>query len=208
MTQSGTAGTLVIAVTGTMTSGKAAVKYFLVDKGFQYIRHTDPILQEGLKRKLDMKDRQNWIDVLVDMRKKEGMDILSKKASKLITEGERYVICPIRHPAEIEYLKKKYDALVIFVEADFDTRYKRTFLKELGGGMTKEEFKAKDDQENNPKGPDREYLPNLSACKKLADIVIDNDGSLNDLNLKLTKFLEKRQITDIVDTGTFDDFEI
>ncbi|MBU0976645.1 MAG: hypothetical protein ABIE03_02255 [Patescibacteria group bacterium] len=204
----GQAGTLVIAITGTMTSGKAAVKYFLVDKGFKYIRHTDPILQEGLKRKLDMKDRQNWIDVLVDMRKKSGLEVLSQLATKQITEGERYVICPIRHPADIKYLKKKYDALVIFIDSQFDTRYTRTFLKELGGGMTKAEFKQKDDNENNPSGADKKYLPNIAACRDLSDIVIDNDASLNDLNKNLTKFLEKRQITDIVDTGTFDDFEI
>lgn len=191
-----------------MTSGKGAVQYFLVDRGFQYIRNTEPIFEQGQKQKLDMADRSNWINIVVDMRKKHGNDILAKKASKVIEEENRYVIAPIRHPADIQYLKKKYNAIIIFVDAPTLTRYKRTFLSERGGGMTKEEFMKRDAAECNPTGKDKEYLPRVSACKKLADEVIINDGTLNELNTKLEKILRKYNIPDIEDKGYQEGFDV
>ena len=199
---------LVILITGTMTAGKAALKYFLVDKGFKYIRHTDPILQEGLSKKIDMKKRENWIKVLVDMRKRDGNEVLSKLADEKVKDGDRFVICPIRHPEDIKYFKKRYNTIIIFIDAPFDIRYKRTFLKEMGSTLTKEEFKKKDDKENNPNGIYKEYLPNINECRKLADHIINNDSSLNDLNKDLEDFLRSKGITALIDTGAYDDFEM
>jgi len=139
------AKTLVIGITGTMTSGKGAIRYFLIDKGFKSIRHTRPVLQEGLKRKSDMSDRANWLKLTVELRKKKGFDVLARLASDKIKEGERFLVCPIRHPSDIKYLKEKYNALIIFVDSPFKSRYTRTFMKELGGGLTEEEFKKKDE---------------------------------------------------------------
>lgn len=202
------ANTLVIGITGTMTSGKGAIRYFLIDRGFKSIRHTRPILKEGLKRKLDMTNRQNWLDICVELRKRKGHEILAKQAEKKIKEGERYLVCPIRHPADITYLKKKYNALIFFIDAPFDKRYTRTFMKELGAGLSKEQFKQKDEFEHNPSGKDKEYLPNLNACKKLSDEIIINKGSLTKLNQDLQKILFKYKIPDIEDTGAYEDFEI
>jgi len=199
---------IVIGITGTMTSGKAAIQYFLVDRGFKSIRFTRPILKEGLKRKDDMSNRKNWLKILVELRKEKGMDILARYASDKIKENERYVICPIRDAVDIEYLKKKYNALIIFIDAPFETRYKRTFLKELGSNMTKDDFKKKDDFEIKPTGKDKTYLPNIGECKKLADEIIMNDGSLNELNEKLEKILRKYKIPDLIDTDSYDDFDI
>jgi dephospho-CoA kinase len=191
-----------------MTSGKGAVQYFLVDRGFEYIRNTEPIFEEGQKRKMDMSNRQNWLDIIVQMRKKKGADILAKEASKKIDEESRYVIAPIRHPIDIKYLKKKYNALIIYVDAPLLTRYKRTFLSESGRGMTKDEFLKKDASECSPTGSDKEYLPHISACKKLADEIISNDGSLNDLNSQLEKILRKYNIPDIEDKGYQEGFDV
>jgi dephospho-CoA kinase len=199
---------IVICITGTMTSGKAALQYFLVNRGFKAIRNTTPILEEGLKRKLDMSNRQNWIDLLVEMRKKKGLEVLAKQSAKEIKLDERYVICPIRHPADIKFFKKNYHALIIFIDAPFETRYKRTLLKELGSKLTINEFRLKDDLENNPTVNDKKYLPNVGECKKLADEIINNDKSLNDLNEKLEKILRKNKIPDMEDTGVFEDFDM
>ncbi|MBN2015876.1 hypothetical protein JW766_03505 [Candidatus Dojkabacteria bacterium] len=199
---------IIIGITGTMTSGKGALQYFLVDRGFKAIRNTQPILDEGLKQKEDMSNRQNWLDILVDLRKKQGLGVLAKKASEQIQKDERYVICPIRHPADIKLLKEDYNALIIFVDAPFETRYRRTFLKEISAGMSKEEFKKKDDFEHSPDGADKEYLPNINECKKLSDEVIINDGSLNELNEKLERILRNHKIPDLEDTDSFDDFDM
>jgi len=199
---------IVIGITGTMTSGKAAIRYFLIDRGFISIRFTRPILNEGLKRKKDMTNRDNWLKILAEIRRKKGTDILSKMASKKIKENERYVVCPIRYPEDIKYFKKLYNALVIFIDAPFDTRYKRTLVKELGSNMSKDEFKKKDKFEASPTGKDKKYLPDMNGCRKLADEIIMNDGSLNKLNEKLEKILRKYKIPDLINTDSYDDFDI
>ncbi len=199
---------IVIGITGTMTSGKAAIQYFLVDRGFKSIRFTRPILKEGLKRKYDMTNRKNWLKILVGIRKENGIDVMARYAANKIKENERYVICPIRTPIDIKYLKKKYNALIIFIDAPFEVRYKRTFLKELGSNITKAEFRKKDDFENNPSGKNLKFLPNISECKKLADEIIINDGNLNELNEKLEKILRKYKIPNLIDTDSYDDFDI
>ncbi len=199
---------IIIGITGTISAGKAALRYFLVDRGFKSIRLTRPIFEEGLKRKIDLSNRENWINLDIELRKKNGMNFLAKKATKRIKEKERYVICPIRHPTDIKYLKDNYNALIIFVDAPFKTRFKRTFLKELGGGLTEKEFKSKDDCENNPEGKDKKYSSNISACKKLSDEIIINNKSLNYLNQQLEKILRKYKIPDLVDTTTYEDFDM
>ena len=203
----GKAKTLVIGVAGTMTSGKAAVEYFLVSRGFKSIKMTEPILEEGMKRKLDMKDRSNWLKIMVEMRKKQTKSILAEIASQQIQEDERYVICPIRYSEDIKYLKKQYDSLILFIDAPTPLRYRRTFLKAIELGMTESEFKKKDSFERNPTGKDKEYLSNVEACRKLADEVIVNEGSLDILNQKLDAVLRKYHIPDIEDTGAYEDFQ-
>lgn len=202
------AQTLVIGVTGTMTSGKAAIRYFLVDRGFKSIRHTHSILREGLRLGKEMSKRENWVEVGVKMRKEKGIDILAQLSAKKIKEGERYVVCPLRHPADIKFLKEKYTALIIFVDAPFKTRYIRTLLKEQGAGLTEKDFKRKDEVENAPSGKDKKFLTNINACKKLADEIIMNDKGLSLLNQKLDAILRKYKIPDIEDTGAYEDFDI
>lgn len=199
---------IVICITGTMTSGKGALQYFLIDRGFKAIRHTQPILDYGLKKKLDMKDRANWFKSVATLRKKFGMQVLAKKADEKIEEEERYVICPIRNPEDLKYFKNKYNALIIYVDAPVDLRYKRTYLKELGVSMTREEFEKKDKFEYDPKGEDRKYYPNIRKCKEMADAIIINDKTLNDLNTELEKVLRKYKIPDLIDTDSYEDFDV
>lgn len=190
-----------------MTSGKDAVRYFLVSRGFNSIRLTAPILKEGLKKKYDMSDRKNWLLLLKALRKKEDLDTLARKAAKKIKDDKRYVICPIRHPADMKYLKENYRTIIIFVDAPYKTRYRRTFLKELGAKLSESEFKEKDRKEHKPTGDDKEYLPNMSECKKLSDEIIVNDSSLNELNVKLERIMRKYKIAEIEDKGYLEGFD-
>lgn len=186
--------TIVILMTGPIASGKGAAKYFLVNKGFTHIRLTDPIIDEIEKKNLDPTDRSNWLKIVVDMRKKEGKDALAKKASEKIEEGGKYVIDPVRYPEDIEYFKKKYNAFVFYIDAPYDVRYKRTYYNPSGYGMSKEEFKKRDERETNPTGPEADYLPNIAKCKEMADFEVQNDGNLDHLSERLEELMQKLNI--------------
>ncbi len=199
---------LVIGLTGTMTSGKGAVQYFLVDRGFTYIRHTEPIFSKGEEKGLDMSDRKNWIKIAVEMRKEKGKEVFAKMAADRIKQDDRYVIAPLRYSEDIKYLKDKFDAIILYIDAPLETRYKRTFLSEKGIGMTKDEFMKRNDFECNPTGDDKELLPNVSKCKDLADEIVINDGSLNELNEKLEKIFRKYKIANVEDKGYQEGFDV
>lgn len=202
------AKTLIVGITGPMTSGKGAVRYFFIDKGFKSIRHTKPLLDEAAKRKVDVKDKEKWINLATELRKEKGLDVLAKLSEEQIEEDERYVVCPLRHPADIKYLKEKYDAIIIYVDAPFDTRYKRTLMKEFDAGLTEEDFKRRDDEENSPTGPDAKYKININECKNLADEYIMNDGPINELYKKLEDIMRKYSIPEMQDTGQYEDFDM
>ncbi len=191
-----------------MTSGKGAVRYFFIDKGFKSIRHTKPLLDEAMKRKIDVKDKERWLNLSTEMRREQGLDILSKISAEQIEEDERYVVCPLRHPADIKFFKEQYDALIIYVDAPFDTRYKRTLMKDFDTVLTEEEFKRKDEEENDPTGPDAKYKANINACKELSDEYVMNDGSINDLYKKLEDIMRKHSIPEMHDTGQYEDFDM
>lgn len=199
---------IVICITGTMASGKGAVQYFLINKGFKHIRITDPIFEEMKLKKLSPNERKNWVNIDKEMRKKSGKDALAQIASKKIEQGERYVVCPIRHPEDIKYMKKNYKAKVIFVDAPIEDRFKRTYYKEVPSSMTLEEFKKRDDAENNPSGEEKEFLTNINECKKLSDFIIENKGTLNQLNNEVDKIMRSIGIPDTQDESIYEDFEM
>lgn len=202
------AKTLVICITGTMTSGKDALRFFLTNYGFKSIRHTSPIFEFGEKNGFDMTKRENWIKADILIRKKNGLDGLAKIVSKEIKEGERYIICPVRHPADIKYFKEKFNAIVFYIDAPFDLRYRRTMLKELGSNLTKDEFKKKDDEEMFPTGKDKKFKTNILECKKYADEIINNDSTLNQLNENVVNLMRKYKIPVSEDMGVYEDFEV
>lgn len=186
--------TIVILMTGPIASGKGAAKYYLVNKGFSHIRLTDPIIDEIEQQRLDPTERENWLKVAVDMRKKNGKSVLAEMASKRIKDGGKYVIDPLRYPEDIKFFKENYDAFTFFIDAPPEVRYKRTYYNPNGYGISKEEFKRRDDREMNPSGKDKEFLPNINECKELSDFVVENDGNLDHLNERLDGLMQKLNI--------------
>jgi hypothetical protein len=51
-------------------------------------------------------------------------------------------------------------------------------------------------------------LPNICECKKLADEIIENTGTLNELNKKLEHILRKYKIPEKIDEGAFEGFDV
>jgi len=199
---------IIICITGTMTSGKAALKYFLVDRGFKAIRHSQLLVQEGKKLGYDMTNKNNSSKVSVLLRKKYGLDILSKTSATEIRNQERYVICPIRYSRDLKFFKDRYNALIIFTDAPFEIRYRRTKLKNIEEKLTIKEFKKIDNFEQDPTGKDKKYLPDINSCRKLSDEIIINNKSLDYMNQKLEKILRKYRIPDLEDTDTYEDFDV
>jgi dephospho-CoA kinase len=108
---------------------------------------------------------------------------LPKNTNNLIV-----IIDGIRNPGEVEYLKKKFgkNFVLIAVDAPKELRFKRLLeRKKEGDPKTFEEFNEIDETDNGKNQP--EYGQRVGECLKLADYLIINDGSLDELNKKLEK---------------------
>jgi dephospho-CoA kinase len=182
----------IIGITGTLASGKTSVKDFFLSRfpSSYFISLSDIIKEELLKEGKELK-RENFIEKGNELRKRYGSQILVEVATLTLPKNTNnliVIIDGVRNPGEVEYLKKKFgkNFVLIAVDAPKELRFKRLLeRKKEGDPQTFEEFNEIDETDNGKNQP--EYGQRVGECLKLADYLIINDGSLEELNKKLEK---------------------
>lgn len=178
-----------IGLVGPIASGKGTVIDFLKEKGFKAYSTSDVLKDEVSARGLEV-SRTNCNKVSNELRESLGADILAVRTSEII-DREGYgniVVDAIRNPKEIEFLRQKYNVRIIGVVAEQRRRYdffvqRGTYTDEI---KTWEQFKELDDRELAQAGVHKQQI---KASLDLADIVIENNGSIEDLRRKIEDFL-------------------
>ena len=173
----------LIGLTGTNGAGKGEVANFLKKKGYAYYSLSDLVRQELNKEGKEL-NRNNLIKMGNKLREKFGADILARLVVKKIRG--KAVIDSIRNPKEVEYLRQQKNFIMVAVDAPAALRFER--VKKRGrqeSVSTLQEFIQKEAEEmtNNQKGQQ------LQNCMKMADIKIENVGSLENLHQKLEKLV-------------------
>ena len=180
---------IVIGLVGPIASGKSTIVKHLKNKGYSSYSLSDRIREEIRTRGLEI-TRQTLTSVGNELREKLGADILAKRTTDLIDRdySERSVIDSIRNPSEVAYLKDHFGTKIIGIIAPqkkrFDYFVHRPNNREGVSGW--EEFKALDDLELVQEG---EHKQQVQACLDLADIVIENNGTVEELQQKVDKFI-------------------
>lgn len=174
----------IIAFTGMPHSGKSEAVRIAKEKGIPVVRMGDMIWDETKNRGLELTDK-NVGKVANDMREKHGKNIWARRTVdviKKLNERKYIVIDGIRNSEEIQYFKKKLcnDMMIIAIEAPIELRIKRA----LSRGRTDDSSNIKKIEERDK----RELGWGLGDVISLADIIISNEGTLEEL---------RKQITDI-----------
>lgn len=179
----------VVGLVGPIASGKDTVLEELAKIGFKAFFLGDRTREEADKRGL-AHDRSILQDMGNDLREKFGDDILVKQTEELFGSERRIVIDGIRNPGEIAYIRDKYNARVIGVNAPVETR--RRFSKKRQGDADPRnlgEFKRVEQIDRgigeNPHGQQ------VDACLALCDIVIENNGAVSKFKKKIQEALSK-----------------
>ena len=140
---------------------------------------------------------------MVKKKKKKGNDIKQEEknlgilSKKIIEKAktDKVVADGVRNPDEIREFKKRKDAYVIAVTASQRVRFKRMKMRGREGDPTGfREFKRLDNIENRGVTKGQE----INNCIKIADYVIENIGTLDELKKKVDEILESA-ITTIID---------
>ena len=170
----------IIGFTGPGSGGKGEISKYLVGQGFAYFSLSDILREVATKYKWSH-SREVLQNLGDEMRAKEGADILARMtvAKNEFKHADLVVIDSIRHPDEITFLKDFFDAKIIGVTASPETLFNR--MKERnrdGDPKTFDEFLMMLARESGKEGSTAMHV---DKCLELADKVITNEGSKEDL---------------------------
>lgn len=172
---------MIIGLTGANASGKGEAASYLKSKGFAYYSLSDILREEAGNRNIKP-TRENLIKLGNELREKKSPSVLADLIVKKIDKKTDCVIDSIRNPLEIETLRKLKGFTLIGVDAPVETRLKRAVARNRPGDpKTLEEFIEKESQENISSSTNQQ----LDNCLKLADILIINDSTIENLHKKI-----------------------
>lgn len=180
---------IIIGITGTIGAGKGTIVEYLVSKkGFKHFSARDLIVGEILKRGLE-NNRDSMVMVANDLRLKYGSSYVADELyQRALVSGDNCIIESLRTVGEIESLKNKGSFVLLAVDAEPKIRYERILeRKTITDDITFEKFLADEAKEMESDDPNKQ---NLKKCIQMADFVIDNNGSMDQLNSKIEEILK------------------
>jgi dCMP deaminase len=176
---------MIIGITGTIASGKDTLASLLIKSGFNHLSLSDEIRIEITKRKLSP-DRGLLTTVGNELRERFGSGILAERVCNRLREDKNYVITSIRNPEEVNVLAKIKDFILIHVSADPKLRYERLRSRNRHGDV--QSFEQFLQQEKAELSADH-HKQQLHLVARMARIIVNNDGSLEELEEKTDHLL-------------------
>ncbi len=180
---------MIIGLTGYTAAGKGTVAEFLKEKGFVYHSCSDVLREEN--KKLGQENTiENLITLGNKLREEQGPGVLAiRLLEKIKAEKEELsIVDSLRHPDEIATLRETGDFVLFSVDAPLDLRYERTQLRKRDEDKIDfEEFKRQEQFQITGKGSQAQIL----NCIKLADYNIVNDGTIEELKLKVDVLIDE-----------------
>ncbi len=178
---------MIIGITGSFGAGKGAVvEYLIINKGFSHFSARALITEEINIRGLPL-DRDSMIMVSNDLRSINGptyiIESLYKKAQD---HGTNAVIESIREVAGVHFVQEQ-GGIVVGVDADPHIRYERAFKRgSETDAVSFEKWLAQEQAESNPNDPTKQ---DVFGSLKASDVIIENNGTLDELHIKIEEFL-------------------
>ncbi len=181
---------IIIGITGTLGAGKGTIVDYLVqEKGFEHYSVRNYLIKEIERLNLEV-NRDSMTHIANDLRAQNSpsfvVDELYKEAVK---NGKNCIIESIRTEGEVISLRKNKDFYLFAVDADSKLRYERIKLRKSSTDhVSNEVFQQNEKREFESNDPNKQ---NLKRCIELADFVLMNDGSIDDLTKQTELIMEQ-----------------
>jgi len=178
---------MIIGLTGTLGAGKGTVANYLVEeKGFTHLSVREFLIEEIKKRDMPI-NRDSMVVVANNLREKNSPSYIVEELYRQAEEKRgNAIIESIRVPGEAEAIKN-LGGKIFAVDADQMIRYERIIVRASETDkISFEEFKNNEEREMASTDPDKQ---NLSRCIEMADQVINNDGTIDDLKKEVDNIL-------------------
>lgn len=168
---------IVIGFAGEIGCGKdTAVNYFK-DRHSAATLKFSAVLRDILSRLYLDVSRENLQKLSTILRENFGQDIFSKVVARDVdnSKAKIIVIDGVRRQTDLENLKSLPGFKLIYIEADAAKRYERILKRaENAGDQTKtfNEFQKEGQAESENQ---------IRELREMADVIINNNGSMDDL---------------------------
>jgi dephospho-CoA kinase len=177
---------LILGLTGPNAAGKGAVAEVLRSLGFAYHSLSD-VVREEARRRGRGEGRDDLILTGNELRREGGAGALAEGILPRL--GGRDVVDSIRNPAEVAVLRRLEGFFLLGVDAPAVIRFERA-RRRPGRGDALQSLDAflKKEAEENGADPAAQQL---AATLALADRVLTNDGTLEELSLRISRLVRE-----------------
>ncbi|MBN2014769.1 MAG: AAA family ATPase [Candidatus Altiarchaeota archaeon] len=178
---------LVVGLSGKMGSGKTVVSRYLHKKyGAEQMRFSQ-ILMDILERLHIPSEREALQKLGHALRSLVGEDVIVNAfRADLEAEKSRIIVVDgVRYPNEVDMLRSFGNNVLLYIDAPAEVRYRRCVERnEKGEGRVS--FEKFLEAEN------RETERYLNEIAELSDYVVDNTGSVEELQQKVDKIFREK----------------
>lgn len=176
----------IIGLAGEMASGKSTVAKYLISKhGAASHRFSVP-LRDVLDRMGLPQSRENLGKLSTALRGTFGDDLFAKIVSQDVSADDHTVIVVdgVRRLSDIEHLRKLPEFRLVYIKVPLEARYDRIKHRKENSddkGKSFETFQKEQTQEAETE---------IKGLEPHADVVIENDGTLNELYAKIDALMD------------------
>jgi len=178
---------MILGVAGPNGAGKGVVVGYLQERSFYPLSLSDVIRDELRARGLE-ETRERMIETGRALRAAGGPGVLAERLVAGMLPDRNYVIDSIRHPAEVEVLRRASPGFrLLWVDAPFETRFDRMRARgRQGDPATVDELRTLEGRELGSADPAAQQL---LAVRDLADFPLENASSLEALHESIQRVL-------------------
>jgi dCMP deaminase len=178
---------MILGVSGLNGAGKGEVVSYLEARSFYGYSLSD-VIRDDLRAQEIEESRERMIEAGNAIRSALGPGGLALRLLDRLLPDRNYVVDSVRHPEEVAVLRARTSRFkLIWVAADEAVRLERIRERGRSGDpMTGEELRRLEELEL---GSDDPSAQQLMAVRDLADITIENNGTLEELHASVQEAL-------------------
>ena len=182
---------MILGVSGPYGAGKGEVVAYLAARSFVAYSLSD-VLRDELRARGQEESRERMIATGNELRAAGGPAALADRLLARLAPDRNYVIDSIRHPAEVEALRRNARGFkLIWVDADPKLRLDR--LRSRGRSGDPGSLETLLELEGRERAGGGENAQQLDAVERLADFRLRNEGSLAVLHAGIQRVLASCQ---------------